>query len=145
MSDRHAFRVHLCNWATDAPALRQIRHDVFVVEQHVPEALEWDDADAQCVHALAVDGRGAPVGCARLLPDGHIGRVAVVREWRGHGVGSAMLQWMVDEARSRGFARVVLNSQVAAIPFYARHGFVASGDVFDEAGIPHREMERSLR
>ena len=84
-----------------------------------------------------------PIGCARLLPDGHIGRVAVLARWRRRGVGSALLLRLVDEARGRGDARVMLNAQVAAMPFYARHGFVASGDVFDEAGIAHRVMERA--
>jgi predicted GNAT family N-acyltransferase len=139
-----AFAVRACRWLDAAPQLRQVRHDVFVVEQHVPEALEWDDADAQSLHALAVDASGRAIGCARLLPDGHIGRVAVFARWRRRGVGSALLLQLVDEARGRGDARVMLNAQVAAMPFYVRHGFVASGDVFDEAGIAHRMMERPL-
>jgi predicted GNAT family N-acyltransferase len=138
------FAVRVCRWSGAAAQLRQVRHDVFVIEQHVPDALEWDDADAQSLHALAVDASGRAIGCARLLPDGHIGRVAVLARWRRRGVGSALLLQLVDEARGRGDARVMLNAQVAAMPFYVRHGFVASGDVFDEAGIAHRVMERPL-
>jgi predicted GNAT family N-acyltransferase len=125
--------------------LRRIRHDVFVVEQRVPEVLEWDDADARSLHALAESSAGSPVGCARLLGDGHIGRVAVLRPWRRCGVGTALLLRLVDCARQRGDAAAIVNAQVAAMPFYARHGFVATGDVFEEAGIPHGVMRLVLR
>ena len=124
--------------------MRRVRHDVFVVEQRIPESLEWDDADATSLHALAEDGAGTPIGCGRLLADGHVGRLAVVRSWRGRGVGAALLGRLVDEARLRGHGRVVLNAQTQAMPFYARHGFDASGSEFEEAGIPHREMSRTL-
>jgi predicted GNAT family N-acyltransferase len=123
--------------------LRRIRYDVFVVEQGVPEVLEWDDADLVSVHALAEAGR-EPIGCARLLPDGHIGRVAVVRAWRHHGVGTALMQALIRVARERGDAAVIVNAQVAAMPFYAREGFEATGGIFEEAGIPHRVMTRTL-
>lgn len=138
------FSIRLCDWAHDAPALRRVRHDVFVVEQQIPESLEWDDADAASLHALAADDAGEPIGCGRLLADGHVGRLAVVRSWRGCGVGAALLGRLVDEARLRGHARVVLNAQTQAMPFYARYGFEASGGEFEEAGIPHREMSRTL-
>ena len=84
------------------------------------------------------------IGCGRLLPDGHIGRLAVLPAWRGRDVGSALLGQLVDLARARGHARVILNSQTQAMPFYARHGFVAVGDEYLEAGIPHRTMTRCL-
>ena len=145
MSAPADFGIRTLRWSEAAPQLRSVRHAVFVVEQRVPASLEWDDADATSLHALAVDAGGAPIGCARLLPDGHIGRVAVLAPWRRRGVGSALLSRLVDEARARGDARVILNAQVDAMPFYARYGFVARGDVFEEAGIPHRVMERALR
>jgi predicted GNAT family N-acyltransferase len=138
------FAIRVCDWANAAAQLRQIRYDVFVAEQRVPEVLEWDDADERSIHALALDDRGIPIGCARLLDDGHIGRVAVVRGWRGRGVGAALLLRLVGEATRRGDARAIVNAQVAAIPFYARYGFVATGDVFEEAGIPHQVMARAL-
>jgi len=134
----------LCRWNDAAEALRRIRHAVFVVEQRVPEALEWDAADAGSLHALATGADGTPIGCGRLLDDGHIGRVAVEREWRGRGVGTALLRCLIDAARTRGYVEVVVNAQVAAMPFYVRHGFVATGDVFEEAGIDHRVMTRRL-
>ena len=131
------FAVRILNWQDAERALRAVRHAVFVVEQRVPESLEWDDADARSLHALARDREDHAIGCARLLPDGHIGRVAVVAAWRRRGVGSALL-------RVLGHTRVILTAQVDAMPFYERHGFVASGGVFDEAGIAHRVMERGL-
>lgn len=139
------YTLRVCQWSDAADALRRIRYDVFVVEQGVPEVLEWDDADRRSIHALAEDGAGRAIGCARLLPDGHIGRVAVLASWRRRGVGSALLMRLVDEARHRADARAIVNAQVDAMPFYARHGFVASGDVFEEAGIAHRVMELALR
>lgn len=138
------FAVRICDWSDAATALRRVRYDVFVVEQGVPEVLEWDAADALSIHALAEDAGGSPIGCARLLPDGHIGRVAVVRQWRGRGVGTSLMLRLIERARKRGDARAIVNAQVAAIPFYERHGFIVTGDEFDEAGIAHRVMQRAL-
>jgi predicted GNAT family N-acyltransferase len=142
--DRASFAVRLCDWPSAEAALRAVRYDVFVVEQGVPQAIEWDDADRVSIHALAEDAAGCPIGCARLLPDGHIGRVAVLRTHRGRGVGAALLVRLLDAARERGDARAIVNAQVGAMPFYARYGFVARGEVFEEAGIDHRVMERAL-
>jgi predicted GNAT family N-acyltransferase len=142
--DPASFDVTLCQWPDAADDLRAVRHDVFVVEQGVPEALEWDEADAGALHALATAANGHAIGCARLLPDTHIGRVAVRRAWRGRGVGTALLLRLVAAAYARGDRQAILNAQVAAMPFYARYGFVARGEVFDEAGIPHRVMTRDL-
>ena len=140
-----SFTVRTCRWTDAAEELRRIRHDVFVIEQRVPEVLEWDAADADSIHALAADPEGEPIGCARLLADGHIGRVAVVREWRTCGVGTALMLHLIHTATTRGDRQVIVNAQVAAMPFYERHGFQASGDVFEEAGIAHRVMTRDLR
>jgi predicted GNAT family N-acyltransferase len=139
------YAVRIADWTADEGALRAVRHDVFVVEQHVPADLEWDGIDGQCRHAIAEDAAGRAIGCGRLLPDGHIGRMAVRAEWRGHGVGAALLQRLVAMACDQGFERVVLNAQTHATGFYERHGFLAAGPEFDEAGIPHRTMERVLR
>lgn len=139
------FRVRLADWATDGRALAQLRHTVFVVEQKVPAELEWDGIDEACRHALAEDLQGAAIGCGRLLPDGHVGRMAVLAGWRRAGVGGAILERLVGLARELGHAEVVLNAQVHALPFYAGHGFAGRGPEFSEAGIPHREMVRALR
>ena len=136
--------VKLVEWSAAQTELRAVRHAVFVVEQHVPEDLEWDDMDARSTHALALAPDGTPIGCGRLLPTGYIGRMAVLAPWRSRGVGATLLIALVDLARERGYARASLNAQVRAMPFYARHGFVATGEQFDEAGIDHRVMTREL-
>jgi predicted GNAT family N-acyltransferase len=141
---RGGFRVRSADWSADGAALRHVRRAVFIEEQGVPEELEWDQADAACRHALAVDDSGAPVGVGRLLPDGHVGRLAVLASWRGRGVGAALFGHLLAVAAERGHRRVVLNAQVAAVGFYERHGFVASGEQFLEAGIAHLVMQRDL-
>ena len=142
---RPPFTVEEVRWADAAQALGAIRRTVFVVEQNVPEKLEWDGIDPDCAHVLARAADGTPIGTGRLLPDGHIGRMAVVEPWRRRGVGSALLVRLVEMARRRGFESVALNAQTYAIPFYRRHGFVAEGEEFIEAGIPHFAMVRLLR
>lgn len=120
----------------------RIRLEVFVQEQQVPLEEELDARDAQCLHAVAYDADGQAMGTGRLLPDGHIGRMAVRKAWRGQGVGSLLLNALMDAARRRGDAEVVLDAQLHARPFYARHGFVEEGGTFMDAGIPHRVMRR---
>ena len=117
-----------------------IRMAVFVREQNVPPELEMDANDAVCLHAVAYDAAGAPVGTGRLLPDGHIGRMAVHKAVRGTGVGSALLRGLMAQARERGHAAVVLSAQTHAAPFYLAHGFSVVGEEFFEAGISHVEM-----
>jgi predicted GNAT family N-acyltransferase len=136
-------RIELLDWQAARVEASRIRIAVFVEEQRVPAELEMDDRDADCLHALAFEG-GRAVGTGRLLPDGHIGRMAVLREARSRGVGGAILERLVEEARRRGMARVALSAQTHALGFYRRHGFSAVGPVFDEAGIPHQEMRRAL-
>jgi predicted GNAT family N-acyltransferase len=138
------FAVRVVDWAAGETRLRAVRLAVFVVEQNIPEELEWDAMDAVSIHALAEDSGGTPIGCGRLLPDGHIGRVAVLSDWRGRGVGAALLERLIAVARARGDTRVVLNAQEQAMPFYARFGFVPEGEAFMEADIPHRAMARTL-
>ncbi len=136
--------VRLLDWTTAAQRLSAVRRTVFIEEQHVPEALEWDDDDALSVHALAESPGGWPIGTARLLPDGHIGRMAVLPPWRRAGVGAMLLGCLLVEAESRGHRIVRLHAQVQAIGFYERFGFAVAGPVFDDAGIPHRTMTLSL-
>lgn len=128
----------------NANAIRSVREAVFVNEQKVPVELEWDGLDPECMHVLARVSDGTPVGTGRLTPDDHIGRMAVLRQWRGRGVGTAILRALLDLARRQGRRRISLNSQTAAMPFYARIGFEASGPEFIEAGIPHRKMALDL-
>ncbi len=134
------FIVEPANWSTDAATLCAIRLRVFVEEQGVPLELEWDGEDERCEHALAQSLDGTPVGTGRLLPEGRIGRLAVLPEWRGQGAGSALLVYFVELARKKGFASVTLHAQTRATAFYARHGFAAHGEEFMDAGIPHVAM-----
>jgi predicted GNAT family N-acyltransferase len=139
-----AVAIELLDWdAARAEAMR-VREAVFVVEQGVPVEIELDEWDPRCEHALARAPGGAVVATGRLLPDGHIGRMAVLRAWRGRGVGGELLAALIERARIRGMPRVLLNAQTHAAPFYARYGFAPSGDEFIEAGIPHVAMARDL-
>jgi predicted GNAT family N-acyltransferase len=135
-------RIELGAWDRLRAAAEPIRFAVFVEEQSVPAEIELDEFDAVSLHALAFDASGAAVGTGRLLPDGHIGRMAVLPRARGAGVGSAMLRALMDAARARGMREVMLNAQTHAMPFYARFGFAPEGEEFDDAGIPHRAMRR---
>lgn len=134
------FTVRAASWRDDLAALQDLRRSVFIIEQQVPESLEWDAADAVAIHALALDAQAQPIATGRLLPDGHIGRMAVVRPWRRRGVGSAILEFLIGRARQQGHAAVHLNAQIRALGFYTRHGFAAHGEEFMDAGIPHRRM-----
>jgi len=120
-----------------------IRKTVFVVEQSVPEDIELDELDPDAQHVLAfIDG--VPVGTGRITSQGRIGRMAVLSEYRGHGVGREILLALVEMGRNFGIDRLCLSAQCHAIPFYERMGFVAQGDIYEEAGIPHRWMEQPL-
>ena len=137
------FTVRHADWLVDGPLLRSIREQVFIHEQGVPAELELDAADALSRHVIAL-ARGQGIGTGRLLPDAHIGRMAVIPAWRGKGVGSALLQSLIEIARSLGMRQVILNAQLHALPFYQRHGFRPEGEEFLDAGIAHRRMRRDL-
>jgi len=137
-------RVVLGSWAECGRDATEVRHEVFVREQRVPIEEEMDERDAVCVHVVVYGPDGAPVGTGRLLPDGHIGRMAVRGPQRGKGVGALMLARLVDEARRRGHLQVQLAAQLHAQDFYAAQGFVAEGPVFLDAGIDHINMRRVL-
>lgn len=136
--------IELAHWSAARTEAQRIRFAVFVEEQGVPAEIELDEMDEQCVHALAFEG-GVAVGTGRLLPDGHIGRMAVLKPWRGRGVGAALLRRLIQAARERGDREVVLSAQVHALGFYRRHGFTAQGEAYEEAGIPHQAMRLALR
>ena len=135
--------IDLLDWDAAQREAKRIRFAVFVEEQRVPADLEMDEYDAQCIHALAY-ADGQAIGTGRLLPDGHIGRIAVLKEWRGQGAGKAMLRKLIDAARRRGHREVALSAQVHAVEFYRAEGFETEGAVYQEAGIPHQAMRRRL-
>ena len=140
MTNEAPFSLRPASWEADRESLGAVRIPVFVDEQAVPADMEWDPADETAFHLLAEDRDGNPIGTARLLPDGRIGRMAVLRPWRGRGVGSALLRALLQRAREHGYPPVFLSAQLQAMPFYARHGFEPLGETFMEAGIPHRQM-----
>ena len=132
------------DWERGGPELYRVRHEVFVREQQVPEELEQDDRDPLSHHVLARDAQGRPVATGRLLPDGHIGRLAVLAPWRGRGLGRRVLLKLLLLARERNMERVELNAQFQALDFYRELGFEPFGEEFMEAGIRHRAMALSL-
>jgi predicted GNAT family N-acyltransferase len=135
-------------WNELGVAAREIRTEVFVDEQKIPADMEWDEADAGCIHAVAFNRFGFALGTGRLLEHvpgvAKIGRMAVRQTVRGSSVGRAVLDALLQSARQRGDREAILHAQMSAAPFYARAGFSARGPVFEEAGIPHVEMVRGL-
>ena len=140
-----AFEVVDASWQQDAAALTKIRFDVFVHEQKIPADSEIDEHDPLSDHAIArIKKDGMPIATGRLLPNGHIGRMAVLKAYRGTGAGMAVLERLVQKAKQKGFKEAQLSAQTYAIPFYERAGFVAYGEEYDDCGIPHRMMRRAL-
>ena len=127
-----------------------VRHEVFIQEQGVPAELELDELDPSAIHALAFNDEHC-IGTGRLVylkdaedRQAQIGRMAVLAKFRGNGVGKQILRKLLDLAASQGVREILLHSQVSAIPFYEKLGFQAQGDIYDEAGIPHRNMMLTL-
>jgi predicted GNAT family N-acyltransferase len=139
-----SYSIAIVDWQSHEAVISAIRRQVFIVEQGVSEALELDSRDSLYTHALAVDNDGNGIATGRLTSDGKIGRMAVLRAWRGRGLGSAILKLLINTARKQGLDYVELNAQVHATEFYAEHGFVESGDTFMEAGIEHINMTLAL-
>lgn len=145
---RPMIEVRCGGWAELGRDAQAIRTEVFVEEQKIPAALEWDDADAGCLHAVAYNRIGMALATGRLLEHvpgvAKIGRMAVRQPLRGGGAGRAVLDALMQAARARGDREVLLHAQTSAAAFYARAGFASRGPEFDEAGIPHVEMVRAL-
>lgn len=138
------FSIHPVTWHDAEPLLREVREAVFMREQGVTAELEWDGLDESSHHVLALSNSGQAIGCGRILPNAHIGRIAVLKEWRGRKVGTAILEGLLAYATSRQYPEVDVDAQVQALPFYQRFGFVEEGEVFMDANIPHRKMRLKL-
>lgn len=138
------YSLALVGWSAAEDALRYIRQTVFIDEQQVPEELEWDGLDPDCIHVLVQNSNKAPVATARMTLDGHIGRMAVLANYRRQGIGSAMFCLLLDHARKLGLQKVRLNAQLSVKYFYEKQGLHSLGDEFQDAGIPHIRMEREL-
>lgn len=135
-----SYRLVLGTWETLAEPATLVRFAVFVDEQQVPAEIELDDFDSVSLHAVVFDEHNNAVATGRLLPDGHIGRMAVLVSARGTGVGGMVLQVLIEEGRRQGHKALVLSAQTHAIGFYAKYGFVAEGDFYLDAGIEHCDM-----
>jgi len=135
-----AVELRPATWADDREALQSVRRRVFIEEQGIPESEEWDDIDPVARHVLAFAKNRDAIGTGRLEPTGKIGRIAVLPQYRGAGVGRRIMGHLVNHATESGFTKVYLHAQAAAAGFYARLGFRAEGPVFDECGIPHLRM-----
>lgn len=139
------FTVRAALWQEDAAGLIYIRRSVFIEEQDVPESLEWDGLDDTAIHVLAYELiENTVIGTARLLPNGHIGRMAVLPSWRRKGVGSALLQTLLAYAQQKHLYKVFLHAQLSAKGFYQHLGFTQHGEIFEDAGMPHCYMDKAL-
>lgn len=142
--DRHntgsLVQIRIADWQKDKAELTGIRRKVFIEEQQVPEDMEWDEYDDTSTHFLATL-EDKTIATARLKPDGQIGRMAVLTEFRNQGIGSRLLQFVLQDARNKNFKKIYLHAQVTALAFYDKHGFTAHGEIFYEADIPHRKMQ----
>jgi D-hexose-6-phosphate mutarotase/predicted GNAT family N-acyltransferase len=136
-------KIRKVTWADAQAALSAIRRTVFIEEQLVPEELEWDGEDEHALHVLVKEGE-APIGCGRMLADGHIGRMAVLKDYRGRGAGRLILKTLLMEAEKLRRGRVFLNAQTRAEGFYTKYGFIQVGGEFPDANIPHVRMEKTL-
>lgn len=138
------FRVEPADYKADFDDLRAVREAVFIVEQNIPEAIEFDSVDPVCYHFIARDDQHEAIGAARLTPDHKLGRMAVLANWRGKGVGKALLLAVLDKARKLGWTELTLNAQTEVLGFYEKFGFAKEGAVFMEANIPHQTMRLPL-
>lgn len=132
--------VKILPWQKASSLAYPVRYTVFIKEQGVPKELELDDDDPLAWHALLFDGV-SPVGTARLLPSGKIGRLAVLQPYRGQGYGTMLMQALIAHGKEKGIAHFYLHAQTTALAFYERLGFKANGPVFNEAGIAHQRMD----
>jgi predicted GNAT family N-acyltransferase len=134
------WRIVIGDWESVCDDAQRLRTEVFVIEQGVPIELEWDESDEVSIHAVVYGEDNQPIATGRLLPDGHIGRMAVQKALRGTGIGRFLLTSLLREAQRLGHTTLVLHAQTYAVGFYLRHGFQPEGSEFMEAGIPHMLM-----
>ncbi|MFC6631705.1 GNAT family N-acetyltransferase [Microbulbifer taiwanensis] len=133
--------IRAADWNGDREQIRAVREAVFILEQNVDPAIEWDDQEETAQHFLALQG-GEPVATGRITRTGKIGRMAVVKSQRGSGLGFRLLEFICEHARQNAHQSVYLHAQCHAEGFYRKAGFTAEGEEFTEAGIPHIKMVR---
>lgn len=138
------YQMRTGSWQTLIKPAAEVRYQVFVQEQNVPLNIEMDALDNECEHVVIYDQQGRPIATARLLPNDHIGRMAVLAEHRGQGVGALLLKTLIEMALIRGSKTVFLSAQLHALPFYTKYGFNAYGEIYEDAGMAHRMMRNEL-
>ena len=139
------FHIEQLAWHSPKQALlKEVRVQVFIREQHVPLAIEWDEHDADAIHLLALDQAGKAIACARILKIGRVGRMAVLREWRGKGLGLALLEKAITICQSLGMQSIAISSQTHAIAFYQKAGFIVTSEAYIDANIWHVDMQRAI-
>jgi len=137
------YTLKLTRWDKEQTSLSEIRRRVFIEEQQVPEELEWDEDDKACIHVLVTNNQ-TPIATGRIKMDGHIGRMAVLKDYRNKGIGSAVLKALINFSKTLKMKSVYLHAQTSAIPFYEKHDFKTSSKEFMDAGIPHKTMQMDL-
>jgi predicted GNAT family N-acyltransferase len=145
ISMNQSFTIEELTW--DSPRqvlLKAVREMVFIAEQHVPLYIEWDEYDQDAIHLLALDYAGQAIGCARILKKGRIGRMAVMPDWRGIGLGLALLDEAIKICKSLGMQTVAISSQTHAIKFYEKAGFIVTSEAYIDANIWHVDMQRTI-
>lgn len=140
----NSFTVSLVSWHDGGPLLKSVREAVFIKEQGIAPELEWDSLDETCRHALALSHAGDAIGCGRMLADGHIGRIAVLPQWRKLKVGTAIMEAFLNYARAHDYKQVDVDAQTQATQFYRSFDFVEEGKIFIDAGLPHIKMRLKL-
>lgn len=144
MHTKSPIRVEQTSWQASEHEIKQIRTEVFVKEQNVPMDLDFDGLDPDCIHWLAYDDENRPVGTGRLLPDGHFGRMAVLKPNRKRGIGDAIMRAVIETAAAEQLPELFLHAQMTALPFYSGLGFISYGEEFLDADMPHIAMKLSL-
>ena len=138
------YQLRITSWQQDQAALRFIRDTVFIKEQQVPESLEWDEDDQECIHILVLDQQ-QPIACGRIKNNGHIGRMAVLKNYRRQGIGRLILDSLLKKAHQNNCHQIYLNAQTSACLFYQKQGFKIIGDEFLDANIPHYKMQYQFK
>ena len=139
-----SYRILTSTYAQYQSGIQLVRRKVFIEEQGIDPALEWDKFDDGAVFAVALNPQDEVIGTARLLPQGKIGRMAVLIEYRRQGIASALLQQLLDVAKQQGHQHISLSAQQSVTDFYLKHGFAPIGQPHVEAGIPHQNMQRNM-
>ncbi|MDX1916121.1 MAG: GNAT family N-acetyltransferase [Methylophilus sp.] len=142
---KQSFTIEILTWNHPKQSLlKAVREQVFIMEKHVPLDIEWDEHDADAIHLLALDQAQRAIGCARILESGRVGRMAVLKAWRGYGLGQALLTEAIQICRDRQMKKIMISSQTHAIPFYQKAGFVVTSEAYIDVNIWHVDMQLNI-